>query len=294
MVKAATKPVACPDTLEEFQSQLALAHVKLSRRLKEVSQYVTEQPQSIAVDTAAVIAEKSGVHASTLVRFANHFGFNGFTELQKLYKQAVHNQYVDYGSRIRWHNTSTKTSPTVTPTSLLDEFTDANMAAMAQLKSTVLPESLDAAVELLHNAGSVHVCGIKRAFPVAMYFTYALNQIDVKCHAIDSVGFMVEEQCNCIADNDVLIAITFAPYSEVTQQVIERANSTGASIILITGDKDSPGAALSNVVFPINDAEVRSFRSLTSSMCLAQSLCIALGFKKQHSDAANEQSIHPT
>jgi len=272
-----------PANLEQMRKQLASEHDNLSRRLKEVSEFVSDNPQSLALDTAAVIADKAGVHASTLVRFANHFEFSGFSELQKLYKEHLHKNYSDYGSRIRGSQQFQDDDHTVSAQQLLTEFTVANVSSMQELQERIDPALLNQAVELLDETSAIHVCGIRRAFPVSMYFVYALNHMQVKCHAISGLGMMHDEEADCIAATDTLIAITFKPYADITQSVIKKASSNGAKIILITGDTDCPTAELADIVFTVPDAEVRSFRSLTSSMCLAQTLCIALGYRRAES-----------
>lgn len=270
-----------PTNLDQMQARLAGEHESLSRRLKEVSEFISNNPQSLALDTAAVIADKAGVHASTLVRFANHFEFSGFTELQKLYKDHLHQNYSDYGSRIRGLQQTTDTDNAVSPAQLLNEFTEANLLSMHELRDRIDPALLDKAIDLLDEAHTIHVCGIRRAFPVSMYFVYALNHMQVSSYAISGLGMMHDEQAACIASTDTLIAITFKPYADMTQSVIEAASANGANIILITDDMRCPNAEMADVVMTVQDAQVRSFRSLTSSMCLAQALCIALGYRRE-------------
>ncbi len=269
-----------PATLEQMRDQLAKQHGALSRRLKEVGEYVDGNPQSMALDTAAEIAKKAGVHPSTLVRFANHFGFSGFTELQKLFKDDIQRNYSDYGQRIQRQQRS-RGEGAVSPSQLLDEFTRANRLSLNKLSDGIDPQQLDLAVGLLDRSPSIHVCGVGRAFPVSMYFAYALGHMQVQCHAINGLGMMQDAQANCIARNDVLIAITFSPYSEITQSIINTAFDRGAKVMLIAGEESCPSAAKAEVILTVKDAEVRSFRSLTSTMCLAQTLCIALGYRRQ-------------
>lgn len=281
-----------PTNLEQMRIRLASEHDNLSRRLKEVSEFISQNPQSLALDTAAVIAEKAGVHASTLVRFANHFEFGGFTELQKLYKEHLHQNYNDYGARIRGSQQLQGDDNTVSALQLLNEFTEANVSSMQALQEQLAPELLDQAIELLDESSAIHVCGIRRAFPVSMYFVYALNHMHVKCHAISGLGMMHDEEADCIAATETLIAITFKPYADVTQSVIQKAYANGAKIILITGDKNCPTADLADVVFTVPDAQVRSFRSLTSSMCLAQTICIALGYRREQNSEQTQIKVN--
>lgn len=271
-----------PASLAQMRARLLEQYDSLSRRLKEVSQYINDHPQSIALDTLAVIADKAGVHPSTLVRFAHHFGFEGFSALQQLYKQHVEQNFNDYGERIRSLQQELGDNDTVTAPQLLNEFTEANLLSLQDLRERIDPQLLNRAIDLLDNTSAVHVCGIRRAFPVAMYFTYALSHIQVRCHAIDGLGLMHEEQARCITADDVLIAITFAPYASATHNAIERAKDNGAKVLLLTDDAEQcPSADSSDIVFSVPDAQVRSFRSLNSSLCLAQTLCIALGYRRE-------------
>ena len=78
-----------------------------------------------------------------------------------------------------------------------------------------------------------------------------------------------------------MIAITFRPYSSFTLDSLEIATRKGASIIVITDSDLSPVVSKAEISFVVKDAEVRTFRSLTSSLCLAQTLCISLGYRRE-------------
>ncbi len=271
-----------PDSLDAMRQRLAAEHHALSPRLQDVGTYVAAHPQSIAVDTLAQIAKRAGSHPSTLVRFAHHFGFNGFSELQQLYKQHVHDHFaaVDYGTRIRNLRPGNDDS-LVTATGLLNEFTDANLLSLERLRAEIDTDSLNRAVELLDDATRIHVCGIRRAFPVAMYTSYALSLMGLDCRAIDGLGMMQASQTNTFRSGDLLLAITFRPYAEEIQDIIKIAHHNTTRIVLLTDALDAPSADKADVVFAVQDAEVRSFRSLNASLCLAQTLCIALGYRRE-------------
>ena len=63
-----------------------------------------------------------------------------------------------------------------------------------------------------------------------------------------------------------------------TREIVNTAKKQKTRIIAITDSKLSPIAAASDVAFEIKDAEVRQFRSLTASLCLAQTLVISYAF----------------
>ena len=87
---------------------------------------------------------------------------------------------------------------------------------------------------------------------------------------------MHKEQEHLIRSNDVLIVISFFPYAEETQHTVDSAIANGSSVIVFTDSILSPLMDLATVCFVVKEAEVHSFRSLTSTMCLVQSLAISL------------------
>ena len=62
--------------------------------------------------------------------------------------------------------------------------------------------------------------------------------------------------------------------------MIKTASNSGVHVALIAGDQYCPSAPLAECVFFVEDAEIRSFSSLTATLCLAQTLCIALGYRR--------------
>jgi DNA-binding MurR/RpiR family transcriptional regulator len=79
-----------------------------------------------------------------------------------------------------------------------------------------------------------------------------------------------------------LIAVSFHPYADETRQVVDRAKVSNSSLIVITDSLVSPLASIADVCFVIKEAEVSGFRSLTSSLCLAQSLSIGLAYRLEN------------
>lgn len=269
-----------PQSVDALHAVIAEQQQKLSARLKLVAAYLVEHPQQVAFSTLAEIAKEAGVHASTLVRFANHFGFTGFSELQRLYKDQLLNQPTNYRERInQLKRTQDKTNES-TPAHLFHEFIDGNQLALSLLEQQIKPELLDETVETLFAAKEVFICGIRRVYPVALYINYTLSQMDVRCTVIDDQGSMLSEQAMWMDTDSVLIAITFSPYGQVPRKAIKEAQSKGAKIILITDSELCPIAPSADHLFIVREAEVRAFRSLTSTLCLVQTLCVALGFRK--------------
>jgi DNA-binding MurR/RpiR family transcriptional regulator len=269
-----------PETVDALHALIAEQQNQLSARLKLVAAHLVEHPQQVSFSTLAEIAKQAGVHASTLVRFANHFGFSGFSELQKLYKNQILQNPSNYRERISQLKITQGDSAEAAPATLLHEFIDGNQLALSLLEQQVKPELLDAAVETLHASKEVFICGIRRVYPVAIYLNYTLSQMGVRCSLIDDEGGMLAEQAKWMSKDSTLIGMTFSPYGKTPRAVVERAKEQGSKIILITDSELCPLAPLADHLFIVREAEVRAFRTLNSTFCLAQALCVALGYRK--------------
>ncbi len=273
-----------PDSVESLQALIVQHQDKLSARLKVVAAWLVEHPQQVPLSTLAEIATEAGVHASTLVRFANYFGFDGFSGMQKLYKSQLMEHPRNYRERIsqlKQRQGSSAGDAPEKPVSLLEEFTEGNLLALELLRQQTKPETLDAAVQTLNSVDEVFLCGLRRMYPVATYFHYTLSHLDVRCHLIDGNGGTEKEQVGWAGENSALIAITFNPYTTVTAEVVSAAAEQGCKVILITDSELCPLANLAEHLFVVREAEVRTFRSLNSTLCLAQTLCVALGYQRQ-------------
>ena len=127
-------------------------------------------------------------------------------------------------------------------------------------------------------ADTIYVAGFRRSFPVAAYIAYSLHQVDKKTVFIDSVGGMTRQQIHAITPRDLLIAISYHPYAEEAVQLVEAAVERNCRVLSISDSLVSPVAQPATVVLQVREAEIRKFRSLSTSMCLAQALVISFAF----------------
>lgn len=262
--------------LEELNSEITQKFSKLSKRLQQVAVYVLENPNGIAFGTVVMIAKDASVHPSTLIRFANAFGFSGFSDMQKLFQKKLLQESSSYEDRIKLVQDDSTLDSQNASSKLLDQFAQANSHAMTYLKDNIDPQDLERARVILSNADIIHVKAVRRSFPIASYLAYLLNHINSRCYLLDGVGGMHKEQEHLIRQKDAVIVISFHPYASETQSTVDAAIAKGTPIILFTDSPLSPLKEHATVCFTVKEAEIHSFRSLTATMCLVQSLAISL------------------
>ena len=263
-------------TQQQLEQLIEQRFTTLSNRLQQVARYLLDHPDTVAFGTTATIASGAGVHASALVRFANAFGFSGFSQMQQLFKDRLVQTGPDYQSRIAAVKQDDSVPEAQAGLMYLQQISAANERAMLQLTEELDPALITQACELLAQARIIHLQGARRAYPVASYASYLLSNTGLPVQLLDGVGYMQQAALNLVTAQDVILAISFAPYAAETQLAISRAKAAGAKVIVITDSRVSPLAAEADVTLLVREAEVHSFRSLNASMNLIQALVLAL------------------
>ena len=260
---------------EELQAEIGRRFPGLSRQLQRIARFALERPQDVALDTVAVAAGKAEVQPSAIVRFAQALGFDGYTDMQRIFRDRLVQRSGSYRERIA---TLRRAAPALSrPKAVLHDFVADSIAHLSHLEDHVAPERLDHAVELLAGAATIHVLAQRRAFPVACYLSYALAQLELPVSLLDGVGGMVREQARAMRADDVLVAVSFRNYSPEVIELAANAYRRGVPVIVITDSAVSPLARSATVAFDLGDPSDRPFRSLVEPLCLAQALVVSVG-----------------
>lgn len=263
--------VTPPATIEDFRNRLADVTDALPKRLRQCADYITANTDRIAVSTVAELAAGADVPPSALMRFCQILGFSGFSEMQKLFRDAYAPGWPDYSTRL----SNLKENGAGSPAALLAEFVEAGRLSLEQLAKSVDEAALSQAVAQLTDAGTLHVVGLRRAYPVASYLTYVFEKMQVPAMLHDGTGKL--DHRHALRAGDACIAITFAPYSDETLALAQDAQTRGLPVIGITDRLTSPLARLSSTVLTVPEVDFGAFRSLSATLALSIALAVAVG-----------------
>ncbi len=270
---------AAPETFEDLKGLLSAAHAQMPKRLGQAAEFVLANPDEVAFGTVASIAEMAGVQPSTLVRFAQSVGFQGFSDLQALIRNHLRERWPSYQERL--DNLRRSGAGGDGPSQLLDAFAASAIQSLSTVRETIGEEDLERAVGILAAARAVYVLASRRAFPVASYMAYALGKLGVAVVLVDNLASMGPEQIGPAGPEDALVAVSFAPYAPATAELAAIARTNGVPTVAITDSVLSPLKPISDVLFEVTEAEFGAFRSLSATLCLAMALCVSVADRRQ-------------
>ncbi|MFC7554809.1 MurR/RpiR family transcriptional regulator [Pseudoroseomonas wenyumeiae] len=243
-----------------------------------MARFALDHPDEMALGTVAEVARSAEVQPSTLVRFAQSFGYGGFSDMQQVFRTRLRDRWPDYRERLETlRATATATGG---PAMLLDGFVDASIASLSRLRETVGEEELEAAANILAKSETLYLLGQRRAFAVVSYLAYALGKLGIRAVLLDNAGGMLAEQAALVQAGDALLVVSFTPYTPSTVDVAGAIAHRGVPVVAITDSTFSPLVPLAKAWLEVAEADNGAFRSLAASFAAVLTLAVLAAEKR--------------
>jgi DNA-binding MurR/RpiR family transcriptional regulator len=263
---------AYPRDYDTLRETILEQRSMLPKRIAQVAAYALDNPDEIAFGTTASIAASAGVQPSTLIRFAQQLGFDGFTSLQSVFRERLRERNTTYEERLAALRDQAQNG--ATNRAMLDGFLAASVRSLDLMARSVEEATLDRAVGILARAETVYILAKRRSFPVASHLGYALGKLHVRSQIIESASGLQPEIIGFATPRDAVIAVSFSPYSPATIDEVRVLHERGVPIVAITDSAFSPLAQFASVWFEVAESDFSGFRSLGATMALAMTLAV--------------------
>jgi DNA-binding MurR/RpiR family transcriptional regulator len=248
---------------------------KFSKGQRLIAKYITESYDKAAFMTANKLGKTVGVSESTVVRFAVDLGFDGYPSMQKAMQEMVLNRLTSV-QRIEVANDRIGNQDVVSMVIQSD------MEKLRQTGETLNRDEFNAAVNAVLYAKRVYILGVRSAAPLAEFLGYYLNYMFNNVHTITGCGTSeMFEKIVGIDNRDVVIAFSFPRYSSATTKGAQYCRSTGATVIGITDNPDSPLGLASDHVLCAKSDMVSLVDSLVAPLSVVNSLIVGIASKRQ-------------
>jgi DNA-binding MurR/RpiR family transcriptional regulator len=269
--------MATARTYDELKGNLSRAYAGLSPQLQRIASFALEHPHDMALDTVAKLARGAGVQPSAMVRFAQALGYDGFSELQRVFRgRLVERSNKSPGM----HNYRERVAALRTDEGakgVLSRFVAEGIASLEHLQDHVTAADLNAAVRILVGAKTIYTLGQRRSYTVAYYLAYGLTQLDLNAHLLESPGGMLRDRAELVGPKDALLCMSFKNYTPEVIEVAAACHARGVPVIAITDNALSPLAPHAKVCFQIEEKPSLPFGMLAGPVCFAQALVVSVG-----------------
>lgn len=246
-----------------------------SKGQRRIAQYILDSYDKAAFMTANRLGKTVGVSESTVVRFAVDLGFEGYPEMQKAMQEMVLNRLTSV-QRIEVANDR------IGDQDVLSMVIHSDIEKLRQTDETLNREDFAAAVDAILKARRIYILGVRSTAPLANFLGHYLKYMFNNVHIVNnfSVGEMFENIVG-IGAEDVVIAFSFPRYSASTTKGAQYCRTTGAKVIAITDNRESPLGSVSDLVLVAKSDMVSLVDSLVAPLSVINALIVALASRRQ-------------
>jgi DNA-binding MurR/RpiR family transcriptional regulator len=212
-----------------LSSEIRQRFDEFSRSQKDVGQYIVDHLDEAAFHTAEELARRANTSSSTVVRFAQALGFEGFPELQA----AARDEY----RRLRegGNGAADVTAPPLFPIDQT-EFEAALAADHTNVEETARKVDRDevaAAVDLVSRAERIVLCGTDQMAFFASYLRHLLMLLDLRSEVVASPSQEGLSKLGRIDDKTVLVAFSAGRPHPLVVRAVKLARNRRAATIAI-------------------------------------------------------------
>lgn len=260
---------------QDLLSLIAQKMPEFSKGQKQIASYMIEHYDKAAYMTAAKLGSLVGVSESTVVRFANELGFDGYPELQHSLQALIRTKLTTL-QRIEI------TNDRIGDADLLEKVLMSDVDKIRRTLDEIDRESFNDAVDALIGAKMIYIIGMRSSSSVASFLYHYLNLIFPHVRLVRTTsGSEIFEQILRISSDDVIIGISFPRYSKRIINALEYAKSQSAHVIALTDSATSPIATPADDLL-LAKSDMASFvDSLVAPLSIVNALIVAIGKKKQ-------------
>ena len=246
-----------------------------SKGQRLIAKYITQDYDKAAFMTANRLGKTVGVSESTVVRFAVDLGFDGYPSMQKAMQEMVLNRLTSV-QRIEVANNR------IGDQDVVSMVIHSDMEKLRQTNETISRDEFASAVNAILRAKRIFILGVRSAAPLADFLGHYLNYMFPSVHVITGCGTSeMFEKIVGIHSEDVVIAFSFPRYSSATTKGAQYCRSTGATVVGITDNRESPLGIFCDYVLCAKSDMVSLVDSLVAPLSVVNALIVAIASRRE-------------
>jgi DNA-binding MurR/RpiR family transcriptional regulator len=245
---------------------------EFSRSQKDVGQYIVDHLDEASFHTAEELARRANTSSSTVVRFAQALGFEGFPELQSAARDEYRRLREGEGTALDVPN------PPLFP---IDQtgFEAALAADHVNVEETARRldrEQVEATVELISRADRIVLCGTDQMAFFASYLRHLLMLLDLRCEVVASPSQEGLAKLGRIDEHTVLVGFSAGRPHPLVVRAMKLARNRGAATIAVADATLSEVAKLADHRLFYSSNSPAYVRSHSALLGVVQALAYAV------------------
>ncbi len=269
MTKTATKT---PPQLKSLSDYIQERFDDFSRSQKDVARYIVDHLDEAAFLTAEELARRASTSSSTVVRFSQALGFEGYPELQQAAIEEYRNgiatsvaaQKAGGGALFSFDHSE------------LEGSLGADYANLEETARNLTREQVDGAVAALAEAQRVVVVGVDQMAFFASYLRHTLSLLDIRAEIVASTGGESLQRLGRIDEETLVIVLSSGRAHPLLLRAMKLAVHRRANTLAISDASLSEVGEHAGLTLYYSSNSPSFARSNTALMALVQALAHGL------------------
>jgi DNA-binding MurR/RpiR family transcriptional regulator len=241
----------------------------LPPQLQAAARFILDRPGDVALLSMREQAKRAGVHPATMTRLAQRLGLDGYDVVRNRYAQAIRDSSLSFAGKA---SAQVATQKIKGEKALAADIVTSLTAQISRLGEPEQLKELVSAAALLTEAERIYCLGLRSSHPVAWHMNYVLSLLGEKSILLDAVaGFGMDPIRNAMPQ-DVLFAVSVAPYTRATIDVVHYAHARNVPIVAITDSAVSPLAQAARSTILVSTDSPSFFHSMTPAFIAGEIL----------------------
>ena len=271
------------DTLKHIRTSFET----MSKSQKKVAEFLLTSGIDVVYLSASHIAEQVGVNRSTVVRTAQALGYEGFSDLQADLQEQLLRRFSTADrvklDLLRLNEDLEDQTENGRELTLLASMARAEIKDLEYMINSISEQDFQRAIDLLENAQSIYVLGLRGSLPLAMIFVFLLRHVRPNCVLLEPGIHDLANQLVTMTADDVLFTISYSRYANDTIRCMDYARQLGTPVITLTDNPVSPAAKRADLTFTLL-FRMYLYRNTSTPTVLLNALAAALSARQtQHS-----------
>jgi DNA-binding MurR/RpiR family transcriptional regulator len=241
---------------------------EFSRSQKDVARYIVDHLDEAAFLTAEELARRASTSSSTVVRFSQALGFDGYPELQ----QAAIEEYRNATGEGADTGTTQSGSLFDFDHSEFEASLGADHANLEETARSLTREQIEASVTALATSQRVVIVGVDQMAFFASYLRHMLSLLDVRAEIVASTGGESLQRLGRIDEDTLVIALSAGRAHPLLLRAMKLALHRRARTLAISDATLSEVGEHAELTLYYSSNSPSFARSNTALMALVQAL----------------------
>jgi DNA-binding MurR/RpiR family transcriptional regulator len=255
----------------KVQARLASAYGELPAAQRAIADVLMSDPLLGALWGIEELARRAEVSVGSVIRLARTLGYDGYSDLRDALRAACRDRSGEPAL--------SQLEPPTDVFGALGEVVRRDGEGLSRLLQAVDHGMLESASRLLVGADHRVILGRGVGQVMGTILAFHLTQAGVPC--IAAIPSDYSNQVANLGPRDLLVVLSFAPYSRETVDAAAFAKQNGIPVLAFSDRRDAPLAAHADILLPVPSENLLFSFSLTSFAALSHAFAIVLAARDQ-------------